>query len=626
MTDTFIGIDLGTTYCSAAAYKNGKVEIIEFNGKNAFPSYVFYAHPNQYGFTARENLKNPEYRKSVVYDSKRMLGKTYKDLENEIPTWTFDVKSDSNGNPIIPIDNGKMLIKVKPCEVSASILNYIRETLLKKNYPLDHVVVTVPAHFTQKQLDEVRNAVRIAQFPNPEKIFLFKEPSAAALCFTNSISLDKERTVLVYDFGGGTFDLSLVKISPDQIEVIDQDGDAHLGGRDIDNGIFQKAIEYIKKQYPKIDIESIKGSLVEESERVKQSIATTKQSATIAINQGGTLIEYKLMRSTFENIVDPLVKRTIQIVKNLINSHKEVKVEYILLVGGTSLIYYVKQALEDEFSSNQIKVLNSVDPLTAVAVGAAQKSFFEFVQSQRNTRGIEPIVPRSFPKKMIEAVSITYGFKAFHEDHHPYFCHMIKKGTKLPSEPISKITWASHDNQSRISYLILQGESLEDSREIGEYSVRGLSGCKKAGEEKVKVTFQVDEQNCLHIKFQKLFIENAKEELMDIDVNKFLPSIEVENDLTKMSNEQIEESRARLGVNARNLDEELGELESKFTTYRNRARKNSNPSAIKYCTQQLELIQEAFYIDNEDESKMQTVDKIKRSLQSFQQQYSYFCN
>lgn len=144
------------------------------------------------------------------------------------------------------------------------------ETLVKQNISLDHVVVTVPAHFTQKQLDEVRNAVKIAQFPNPEKIFLFKEPSAAALCFANNISRDKSRTVLVYDFGGGTFDLSLVNISSDKIEVIDQDGDTHLGGRDIDNGIVQLAIEYFKQKQPDFDFDSYKGILVDQSELVKQ--------------------------------------------------------------------------------------------------------------------------------------------------------------------------------------------------------------------------------------------------------------------------------------------------------------------------------------------------------------------
>ncbi|EAY07064.1 hypothetical protein TVAG_140380 [Trichomonas vaginalis G3] len=130
--DTFVGIDLGTTYCSVAVFQNGKAKVVEFNGKNAIPSMVFYGIPNQYGYQAQSNRNIPEYKKNVIYDSKRMLVKSYKDLETEIPHWTFDVESDKDGNPLILIDNGKNLSKIKPCEVSASILNYIRDTCQTK--------------------------------------------------------------------------------------------------------------------------------------------------------------------------------------------------------------------------------------------------------------------------------------------------------------------------------------------------------------------------------------------------------------------------------------------------------------------------------------------------------------
>lgn len=107
MSSSYVGIDLGTTYCSAAVFSNDKAKVFEFDGENSIPSMVYYGTPNQYGYKAQKLLNNNEYTKNVIYDSKRMLGKTYKDLSNEIPKWTFGVKPDSNGNPLILIDNGK---------------------------------------------------------------------------------------------------------------------------------------------------------------------------------------------------------------------------------------------------------------------------------------------------------------------------------------------------------------------------------------------------------------------------------------------------------------------------------------------------------------------------------------
>ncbi|EAY07065.1 hypothetical protein TVAG_140390 [Trichomonas vaginalis G3] len=354
-----------------------------------------------------------------------------------------------------------------------------------------------------------------------------------------------------------------------------------------------------------------------------QHISSTRRQDKISLQINGNLIEYTVTRKIFENIVDPLISRTIDIVRKLLKEHNDIKVEYILLVGGSSLIYRVKECLEDEFSNDNIKVLNSVDPLTAVCIGASQKSFFEFVKHNTETRRI---IPKSFPKQMIESVSITYGYLCYENLLNEYsYYPMIKKGSKLPTEPVINIATTQFDNQKEILMAVLQGESYEDSKEIGRYIITGLTGKMKAREESVRVTFQVDEQNCLHMTFELLDVEGGKVQTMDLDVSKFLPRVEAENKLTNMTPEQIEESRARIGVNQRNLDEELGELEDSFKKYLKKAKNQSNTKAIEICKENLNLIEEAFVAEDEDSMK-KYADKIKQSLISFERQYRDLCH
>ncbi|EAX95064.1 hypothetical protein TVAG_428670 [Trichomonas vaginalis G3] len=379
-------------------------------------------------------------------------------------------------------------------------------------------------------------------------------------------------------------------------------------------------------KYPKIDIEACKSILVLDAEKAKKSISNGHKSSTISLRIENEIIEYTFMKNKLEKILDPLIQRTITIIRRLLNSHKDAKVESILLVGGTSMIYYVKESLELEFEDDNIRVINSVDPLTAVAIGAAQKAFFEFYKKQEEMNGNQIVLPKNFPKKMIEAVSITYGFECYiHGTYETTMKKMIMKDTKLPSEPITTITSTSFDNQEKIEYDILQGESLEDSRKIGEYTLTGLSGNKKAGKEKARVTFQVDEQNCLHVKFQLLNIEGAKEESMDIDLSKFLPSYEVENDLTKLTKQQIKESRDKIGADSRNYDEELGELQAIFEEYQNKARKGQNKDAVKFCTEKLNFIDEAYYIEDQD-SIENAIEEIQKEKRIFEQKYKNLCN
>ncbi|EAY19527.1 dnaK protein [Trichomonas vaginalis G3] len=370
----YIGIDLGTTYCSVAKYENNKLETIEFNGTSTIPSRVYYGEFNSVGYQAQQQMKFKDKIKNVVYDSKRMLGKSYDQIKEDIPNWTFDV-IEKDSKPVIKLDGDR---EIFPYQVSATILDYLRQQLEKKGIPLDNVIITVPANFDEAETTDVRNAIKIAKFPHPEKVTLIKEPSAASICFVHTASTANARA-LIYDFGGGTFDLSLVEIKGTTIEVKDNHGDPHLGGRDIDNKIVDLVVQKIKQQYSIDDqeIENIKYSILEEAEKTKKVFSPSFRIQKISIQSTAKeILEVTMTCREFEQILDPLVDKTIALVEEILKRNGGIdKLDNIILVGGSSLIYYVRDKLEEKFEG---KILDSVNPLNAVALGAAYKSYLEF--------------------------------------------------------------------------------------------------------------------------------------------------------------------------------------------------------------------------------------------------------
>jgi len=351
--DTTIGIDLGTTYSCVGVYKNGRVEIIANDqGNRITPSYVAFADAERLIGDAAKNQAavNPS---NTVYDATRLIGRTYKDdtVQHDKKLFPYNI-IDNGGKPYIEVEVKGEKKSYSPEEISAMILTKMKETaeafLGKK---VKNAVVTVPAYFNDAQRQATKDAGTIAGL---NVLRIINEPTAAAIAY----GLDKkggEKNILVFDLGGGTFDVSLLTIDNGVFEVIATSGDTHLGGEDFDRRVIDYLIKVFKKKHSK-DITSDKRAIQKlrrEVERAKRSLST---SATPRIEieslHDGLDFSETLTRARFEEINNDLFKNTLGPVKQVLEDSglKKTQIDEIVLVGGSTRIPKVQQLIKDFFN------------------------------------------------------------------------------------------------------------------------------------------------------------------------------------------------------------------------------------------------------------------------------------
>lgn len=656
MGDCYVGIDLGTTFSSAVVIKSdNRQEKIVIDGQQTMPSMVSYGNSIEVGIKARQQLLKPDNVKNVVYDSKRMLGKTYDEIKEEIQFWPFQVQKDTDGKPVIMVTYDHSDKKISPTEVSGAILDKIHKTIKEKGFNPKGVVITIPAQFDQKQEDEVHNAAKIAGF-DMTKLYLFKEPSAAAVAYTQNIAPDKECNILIYDFGGGTFDVSLLKITPGAIDIIDHEGDSHLGGQDIDNAIVKLLREKISEKYNQIDLENLhtKYLLKDYAEKAKINLGGGANSDIIKLNIQGFDFEYNLRKREFEELIRPIVQKTIDVVKSVQEKHKDIKVDKFVLVGGSSLLKMVSDMMIEEFEEDRI--LQSEDRLTAVAIGAAYMSFKHFQPQYPEVEDFDFIPPKDVPKPnntpqnveppkvdnkpqnvetpkpdasvqllsgvprqeaqimvrdVIEKVSISYGVRIRQGGVYK-FLKMIEKGTKLPTEPITKRFMTTDDNANQIDLRVFQGEDTDISKckQVGCYAFKNLPQ-RPAGQVKVNVTLRINIQNSLEVKCQIVGDDGPSQDFTT-----------VLNSETTMPQEKIDEARKMLNPGTDlEVEEDIGKVYD-FIYERSRiARKQKQKDAANEAAVILELIEE--YDENNEENKKR---EILQRYKEFVEKYPDICN
>ncbi len=539
-TGTVIGIDLGTTYSCVGVYKNGKVEILANElGNRITPSFVSFAEEGKrlVGDAAKLNHQNAP--KGTVYSSKRFIGRRYDDpdVQKELNYAIFDVERKHDGNTVFKVPVAEKVEEFAPEQISAMILEKMKQ--IAENFlgeEITRAVITVPAYFTDSQREATKIAGKIAGL-TVERIL--NEPTAAAIAY----GLDKkagETTVLIFDLGGGTFDVSLLSIDDGVFEVLAIAGNSHLGGDDFDNRLLQHflkiATQRFKADFTKDESLSAVSKLRREVEKVKK-VLSSQEDATLSIENfidGKDFVE-KITRARFEDLNRDLFKSTLAPVEDVLKSAglRKDQVDEVVLVGGSTRIPYVQKILQDFFDGK--KLHKDINPDEAVAYGAAVQAAVISGADRVHDIVLIDVCPLSL------GIETTGGVMTF----------LIKRNTAIPTKR-SQIFSTAADNQPTVEIKVYEGERplTKDNNLLGKFSLSGIPPAPR-GVPQIEVTFDLDVNGVLRVtakdlgdpnkdKSAGITITNDKGRLTPEEIEKMIQEAEKYAEQDKIAQQKIE--------------------------------------------------------------------------------------
>src|SRR5687767_11373074 len=526
-----IGIDLGTTNSVVAVMEGGEPVIItNEEGGRTTPSVVAFTKDGNrlVGHVAkRQAVTNPE---NTLYSIKRFMGRKFDEVSGEIKQVPFMVERAGNGD--VHIDaQGK---QYSPPEISAMVLQKLKKAA--EDYlgaKVDKAVITVPAYFNDAQRQATKDAGKIAGL---EVMRIVNEPTAAALAY--GLDKKKDETIAVFDFGGGTFDISILEVGEGVVEVKSTNGDTHLGGDDVDEALIKWIIDEFKKDQG-IDLTTDKMALQrlkEAAEKAKIELSSTMETEVnlpfITADQSGPKhLAMKLTRARFEQLIDPLLKRLMPPVEQAIKDAglDPKKIDEVVLVGGSTRIPKVQEIVKNFFGKEPNKTVN---PDEVVAVGAAVQA--GVLSGEKTDILLLDVTPLSLGIETLGGVNTI----------------LIPRNTTIPTRK-SEIFSTASDNQTSVEVHVLQGERpmAGDNRTLGKFHLVGIPPAPR-GMPQVEVTFDIDANGIVNVSAKDM--GTGREQKITITASSGLSKDEIDRMMRDAESHAADDVKKREEIEARN--------------------------------------------------------------------------